>query len=259
MDDRRFDDLIRAVGGMPSRRDALRAFVAAGLAAVVAGETTEDSEAGTRRRRACRGARKCDGRCCPKRTFCCDPKRETCCADGDECCNPGHGTGSCCTRPSRCGKPYGDDGGDRVCCPPKRQFLTTTGLVRCCPPGTQALEGVTAEAGPCCPEERFCGDTCCNEGTYCADRETKTCCGESQEICDTTDKGKVCCTKGSCCKLRDGKTYCCNRPQDGCPQCKVTCCDNPEVEGAGWCCSYLDSYADKICTTENTAAHCGWP
>jgi len=220
MDGDRFDRIARAVGDMPSRRDALRALVAGAFAAAV-GEAPAEAEAAKR----CRGARRCGRRCCPKGKFCCDPERGACCAKGDGCCNPSPGTGTCCARPNRCAKPLFDDDADTVCCPEKRQWFTTTGRVRCCPAGTRSLgTGITSDDGPCCPEKKFCGDTCCADGQICADPATGRCCPEGSACATTCCPTRFCyaCVGGTCQPTCGTCQYC--DGNGGCKECGVGCC-----------------------------------
>ena len=170
MDDKRFDDFARILGGPASRRSTVRSIGGGALGAVLGLLGLADIEAGKKKgkgkgkgkdkkKKRCSGSRKCGKHCCGNGTFCCDDARKVCCANGSECCNPGSGTGSCCSSPNRCGRPYGNDAAPYECCPPERQWFTTAGLVRCCPAGTRSLgTGISSDDGPCCPEAKYCCD-----------------------------------------------------------------------------------------------------
>jgi hypothetical protein len=197
MDKAHFDELTRRLGGAISRRALARDLVAAVVALRGAVDLEADASArvGARqKKKRCPASRQCEAGCCPRRRVCCDPTSLTCCAKGDECCNVGPGTGSCCRRPNRCGVPYGQDAAPQDCCPPERQWLTTTGIVRCCPEGTRSLgTGVSTNGGPCCPDAAYCGGACCAAGSVCVDPASQRCCAPEQ-VC-----GASCCAGGDCC------------------------------------------------------------
>ena len=246
MDGERFDALVRGFGGRVPRRGALRLLAVAGPVGLLG---LADGEA---RRRKKRKKRKeppepCGAATCASGRFCCDDEREVCCANGSECCNPGPGTGSCCPSPNRCGRPYGNDAAPNECCPPERQWFTTTGLVRCCPAGTRSLgTGITSDDGPCCPEEKYCstsptGGKCCGDSApICVDRSAGRCCTEADKCgTDCCGFGRTCCN-GKCCpfgQICDGGA--CKCPS-GVRQCGDTCCHAAAVgcEGSrclNWC------------------------
>jgi hypothetical protein len=212
MDSKQFDDLTKVLGGAPSRRGFVRVF-GGGLAAIAAHFALDDSAAKRKKKKPKKGPR-CGAKRCKDGQFCCDDTRRVCCQKkGGECCNPGPGSGSCCNRPNRCGLPIDDETALRECCPPERQWFTSVGLVRCCPAGTRALEGITSDDGACCPEEKYCGETCCADGQICA--------------------GGQCCSEGAAC----GSTCCLTEWCMGCVggTCQDTCGHCQFCNGAGSC------------------------
>jgi hypothetical protein len=75
------------------------------------------------------------------------------------------GSGLCCQAPNGCAR-EGDlnganvPGRGNVCCPPARQAADHGA---CCPPGSTAHKVSLVGVGiplACCPNDRFCGDTC---------------------------------------------------------------------------------------------------
>jgi hypothetical protein len=235
MDDSRFDELTKGLGAA-SRRSLVAAAGAAALAALFGREGVDEAVA-RRKKRKGKGKNKkkdrgvpepCGGETvCTAGSFCCDDQQELCCAPGSECCNPGAGTGSCCPSPNRCGRPWGNDNAPFECCPPERQWFTYTGIVRCCPEGTRSLgTGITSDDGPCCPEEKYCGQfECCGDlAPICVNQSTGRCCTEADK-CGTDCCGfnQPCCN-GRCCsfgQICDGGA--CKCPS-GVLQCGDTCC-----------------------------------
>lgn len=225
MDGNRFDSLARALWVALSRRGIMRAL-GAGSAALVAPFARIDADAkskkGKRRRKKKhkKKGERCGRKRCKKSQFCCDDNRNVCCKKrGGECCNVGPGSGSCCNAPGRCGQPVFDDAAPAECCPPDRQWLTAVGLVRCCPEGTRALKGISATFGPCCPEERFCGNNnCCPDGFACTGG---FCCAEAN-VC-----GNECCSKQTCRQCNGGVCeYMCG-PNEFCIQGVCDDCGGP--------------------------------
>ncbi|MGH2615267.1 MAG: hypothetical protein ACRDJC_08515 [Thermomicrobiales bacterium] len=242
MEGQRFDELTRLVGEPGSRRAAMRALGGSVLGVVLGLGGLAGLEAKKKKRKK-KGKKKkqrpepCGAVICPVGQFCCDPTDGTCCAKGDSCCNPEPGSGTCCPSPSRCGRPWGNDSAPFECCPPDRQFLTSVDLVRCCPAGTRAIQDFPVEDGPCCPEERICGATCCPEGQSCANEATgeccseaatcgDTCCSEQTPVCVDPATGR-CCTEATAC----GNTCCLTDFCFGCADdtCQWTC------GGCQWC------------------------
>jgi hypothetical protein len=293
MDADRFDALSRSLIEAPSRRSALRLLAGSALGGALGWLGHEAAEAGKKKRKKRKkgedkggggGSKKkkkkknrnqeqppppepCGPASCSSGTFCCDDARGICCADGSECCNIGPGTGSCCSPPNRCGKPWGNDAAPWECCPPERQWFTNTGLVRCCPTGTRSLgTGITSDDGPCCPEEKYCsqsltGGACCPDlAPICTDRATERCCTEEGRCGDTccappfseccngkcrhadlgpwTPCGDSCCLGGKSCCTNGGLAMCCD-PGDVCPapcgSLSIACC-TPESFASGHCC-----------------------
>jgi hypothetical protein len=117
MDQQRFDDLIRSLSSVPSRRDVLRGITGIGLGALLWPDAAEASTGCTRKRRKkCRRAgKKClsNGSCaivcttsqdCPSTCSCSDPD-----VDGAQHCIVGPldvtvlcGTTNACPRGSHC-------------------------------------------------------------------------------------------------------------------------------------------------------------
>jgi hypothetical protein len=238
MDDKRFDALAKFVGEPTTRRSTVHSLIGGAFGVVLGLLGLAESEAKKnkgkdkgKKKKRCSGGRKCGKNCCGKSQFCCDDARKVCCPDGAECCNPGSGTGSCCPAPNRCGKPWGNDAAPNECCPPERQWFTTTGLVRCCPTGTRSLGmGISSDDGPCCPEEKYCsqsltGGRCCGDlAPICVDRSRGQCCAEA-DMCgtDCCGFGEECCN-GKCCpfgQICDNGTCKCPSGQN---QCGDTCC-----------------------------------
>ena len=102
MDESRFDELTKGLSA-PSRRSLVGAAGAAALA-VLFGRDGAD-EALARKKKKKKKKKKppepCGAAKCGAGQFCCDDEREVCCSNGSECCNPGPGTGSCCTSDRR--------------------------------------------------------------------------------------------------------------------------------------------------------------
>ena len=256
MDQDRFDDLARSLTTATPRRSAVRGLAGALLAGLFGWHGDQDAEAHNERekckkindkdkRQRCveqaeehkkkhkKKSERCGPATCSSGTFCCDDARGVCCASGSECCNLGPGTGSCCASPNRCGRPYGNDAAPNECCPPERQWFTATGLVRCCPAGTRSLgTGITADDGPCCPEEKFCGDTCCpNLAPICIDPATRRCCtaeGRCGSNCCSTQSGETCCGGTTCCST--GRCFDCNNGS-----CVYRCAENEFCNRNGVC------------------------
>lgn len=226
-----FDDLSRRVGTSLSRRRTLWT-----LGGVLGGllPALPDASVDARKKK---GKKKKKGeRCgpvrCSTKQFCCDDASGTCCSKkGASCCNVGPGTGTCCAGPNQCGRPIGNDAAPQECCPPERQWFTTTGLVRCCPPGKRSLgTGISSDDGPCCPEEKYCstsptGGRCCSDDApICMDRSSGRCCSEADKCgTDCCGYGETCCN-GKCCSFNqtcDGGVCKC---APGVRQCGDTCC-----------------------------------
>ncbi|MCC6314663.1 MAG: hypothetical protein IT337_11705 [Thermomicrobiales bacterium] len=236
MDPTRFDAIARVLASRPDRRSVLQAAIGGALAAALGGAS--DAEAGKKNKKRkkkksnCPQSRRCGKTCCGANKYCCNPKRGVCCAImSQSCCNVGEGTGTCCSRPNTCGKPWGKDAADSVCCPEKRQWFTTAGLVRCCPAGTVSLgRGISTNGGPCCPQASYCGNN--------------DCCGEGQVCCKhgPNDKGR-CCDKHLCL----GPGLCCA------PGAEIFCPDtNPHCAfGPRTCCKQGNIYVSCPGTTCN--------
>jgi hypothetical protein len=235
MDPSRFDQLARGLGTTPSRRGLVGALLGVVPALLGLGET----QAAT----SCPANRRCGaGKCCPKGGVCCNPNRKRCCGRTAECCNPGP-RGTCCARPNRCAKPWGNDAAPWTCCPKKRQWTTGTGRLRCCPAGTRSLgTGISSDDGPCCPEAKYCsqaptGGKCCPDAApVCVNKATGQCCTEADR-CGTEccGFGRPCCN-GKCCPFGqtcDGGTCKC---QPGVRQCGDTCCGPSAVACEGSTC-----------------------
>jgi hypothetical protein len=238
VDDKRFDEFAKLLAVPASRRATVRSVTGGALAAMLGllGRAGTDAKkkkgTGKSKKKSCSGFRKCGNKCCDKGKFCCDDARKLCCPKNAECCNIGSGTGSCCSPPNRCGKPWGNDAAPSVCCPPERQWFTATGIVRCCPSGTRSLgRGISSDDGPCCPEEKYCstaqtGGKCCPDvAPICLNRSTGQCCDEANKCgTDCCGFGSVCCN-GKCCpfgQICDGGTTC--KCPTGVMQCGDTCC-----------------------------------
>lgn len=224
MDSQQFDDLVKRFAEPASRRSSLRSMGAAAVGGVFAFAGLADAAVGKKKKKKKKKKKgeRCGARTCAKSQFCCDDTSQLCCTKGGECCNPGSGTGSCCDAPNRCGLPFGNDSAPRECCPPERQWFTSVGLVRCCPPGERAIKGITSDDGACCPEAKFCGDTCCADGLVCSDPDTGRCCAEG------TACGLICCNQNQVCTQPCGATK-----AACCPRTNPNCCPPCPPEGCG--------------------------
>jgi len=230
MDGRTFDAWLRSL--TESRRSLLGGLLVAAAGWNVVAHAADAKHKGKGKKHKKKHQQEtCGHTACAAGQHCCDDQRGLCCSGGAECCNPGAGTGSCCAEPNRCGQPWGNDAAPSECCPPERQWFTSTGLVRCCPAGTRSLgTGISSDDGPCCPEQKYCsqaptGGTCCGDlAPVCVDRSTGQCCTEAATCgTDCCGFGEVCCN-GTCCtfgKICDGGT--CKCPA-GVRECAGTCC-----------------------------------
>lgn len=273
MDGPNFDDLSRRVGASLSRR---RAFWTLGgglgsLLPLLPGALTEAGKKKKKRKK--KKGEKCGPVRCSLKQFCCDDLRGVCCTKKRAaCCNAAPGTGSCCSKPNDCGKPWGNTSAPDECCPPQRQWFTRTGEMLCCPEGTRSLgTGITSDDGPCCPEEKYCsteptGGKCCGDlAPVCLDKSTGRCCTEDAACGDTccsgmfgdccggqcrlsemgpwTECGNLCCPRDQTCCSNGGQTICCD-PGDVCPApcppgLPIACC-TPAAYANGQCCDNGD-------------------
>jgi hypothetical protein len=229
MDSHRFDELTRALTNALSRR-GLMVGAGGALGGLLGQANPFDAAA------ACKGLRKCGKHCCRKGQFCCDAKKKLCCSKKDECCNVDEPEAICCSRPRRCGKPFGNENAPWECCPPRRQWFTHTGRVRCCPDGTRSLgTDISSDDGPCCPEEKYCseeptGGKCCPDvAPVCIDRRSGQCCTDEARC------GKNCCSGAfsDCCNDQcrfsdSGPWTACADGKSCCPA-GQTCCDGGPV------------------------------
>ena len=240
MESSRFDDLVRRLSAAPTRRDALRGVAAAALASLPGRSAADVAEAGRRRKRKrnrCTEELRCGSDCCGRGRFCCFPDSDLCCADGTWCCPLATGY-ACCAAGESCSHPWGDDV-TNVCCPSERQWHTATDEIRCCPPGTIALDGITTDDAPCCPVEKMCGTTCCGDlAPVCIDPARERCCTESGACGNECCVGGATCCGGECC-FTDRCHECqggtcvdtCNGPGDWCDRNGI--CQNCGEYGCG--------------------------
>lgn len=227
MDDRRFDDLTRALVNPSSRRGALR-LLAGALAALPL--LRPDGAA------ACAPpGGKCNpnrpGKCCSGK---CSPKGTCLCTKASQCPRPPACKKAVCTGTGKCttqNKPAGagcDDGdpctvddtcdGNGVCEPGTP--MQCNGGKQCvngnceCPTGQGDCEG-TGICGPLGSDPNYCG-SCTNK---C---KTDQICRNGQCVCDGTRCGDGCqCSPGKVCQ--NGECVC-----DG-TSCRNGCvCENPE-------------------------------
>jgi hypothetical protein len=246
VDPRQFDNVIRDLGTLPSRRGILAALaggllMAAGLepagaergkhrgqrrkhrdrdahghvAAQKGGKNGGKGKKNKNKKKSPPRPSRCQGHSdCPSGTLCCRgtcqiPGPGTCCATNDHC---GYSLGSCLV----C------DGGRCVPAPDGRECR---GCKRCkggacaepnpdalcggvCCPEHQVCTGIFLKK--CCPVAKACGNDCCETDETC-DPGTRECC----KSC-----GSVCC---------DPDTHVCRNPQtdDCCPRCEnERCCGN---------------------------------
>ena len=269
MEDSRFDALTKRLGAA-SRRGLVGAAGVTALAALFGQEIEKEalSKGKGKRKKGKKGKKKkrkpgepCGGETvCTGGRFCCDDERELCCNPGDSCCNIGPGTGSCCSPPNRCGRPWGNDNAPFECCPPEQQWVTSVGLVRCCPDGTEAIQNFPVTTGPCCPEDSVCGDTCCPEDRpVCVDPVMGTCCTEDNACGDSCCQGLFgdCCN-GECRNSEFGPWHDCG---DFCCWAETTCCGSGNN---GICCNEglvcatpCGDLPHACCTPESLAnGHC---
>jgi hypothetical protein len=240
VDANRFDAITRSLSTALPRRTAV-VGLAAGLLRLAAEASVV---AGKGKKKPKKKGERCGKTTCPRGGLCCDPAKGRCCAKGESCCNPGEETGTCCSARNRCGKPWGDETAPQECCPPQRQFLTSRNLVRCCPEGTRAIQHFPVSVGPCCPEERVCGDTCCAADTpVCVDPEQGRCCTE-QGACDTTCCSGLFgdCCEGKCLFSESGPWHSCG---DFCCPAGKTCCGTAAIPV---CCDAETQVCVQNCT-----------
>jgi hypothetical protein len=164
MDETRFDNLTRTLQRLASRRAALKAAGASGLAASLA-VLGRDAEAKKKKKNKKKGP-KCAGNFLG-------------CANNASCCSQ-----NCCTTL---------DNSDRFC-------VSKVDII-CCPPEIRG--GCDPEFPTCCPpdsfEEGFCcrpGRTCCEDSDgfgYCCPPETPVCCEDDEGFgsCCEADSNRV--------------------------------------------------------------------
>ncbi len=174
MDDRRFDQLSRALASGRSRRHVLKGLLGIG-AATLTGEFALDSADAARRSSPTPTPTSCPGTqiwtgsacACPTGQSVCGP---ACCDTPEACCD-----GACCDAGTVCI-------GEETCCPAEAMC----GGV-CC------LNG-TCLGGSCCDAAFVCGETCCNTpGLHCCNGSCQQCCSDSD--CATTE---YCSNTGLC-------------------------------------------------------------
>ena len=107
------------------------------------------------------------------------------------------------------------------CCP-KTLVYDDNGVAKCC-----SMEGYEVKDGKCkeaCPEERQCGDYCCQGDNVC-NKETNECCNEALDYCcpsnqtATQDHGtNSCCSGTPFCQVQDYEGNCLWNSYNCCPE-----------------------------------------
>lgn len=282
MDDRRFDDLTRALTTLAPRRAAFRFLTGGTLAGVLAALGVAAQPA--RRARAshecapldycCRYCEKVDppfepGQCVfveDRYIGCCSSENTVC---GTHCCPPGQ----TCIPPDST-SPWLPGGG---CCPGDQPILCGRNCCRgsdaCCEDGACCGPPYQCEGGKCkppCPDGKFrCGEWgCCDNGKICDNGECKACpgggascgtqcCAENQtcsdnqcvDICATLRSGRTARAAQVCCAPDEQEcgTSCCRPGQRCCSgQGGPSCCN----DGDGFCCGGVCCAVDRVCVAD---------
>jgi hypothetical protein len=274
MDDNRFDDLGRALGGHGTRRGALRLLIGAALGALAgraAAETPAGAKSKGRRKGKGKGKKKgCPKKPCPqgyqrnKRTCKCECVRTTCSGgkefDVDQCrCACPRGLRECqegCVGPNECCP------GDPPCPEEPRGCCYSPGVDVCTIDGCCAeLDGKKACNNFCVDtttDRNHCGDcnVRCGSGEGCVDGEcveTSQCPG-GQQTCPGYEDGPFCARPGhSCCGDYDCNPFreCCNAAEGLCclkGRCvEGRCCPEGREVCAGKCCLFGESCCGGEC------------
>lgn len=164
------------------------------------------------------------------------------------------------TTPKRC-----DNGkGTAICVP-----ATTTccffddavvGCRQCykCGPNSKLL--------PCIgSDELRCGQICCAEGEFCADRQQPLCCTKGANYCGVigtpgsgqSGRGKgTCCPEGTKCCGNDKRTDCCG-PGQGCKDGRCTCPKDKRVKCGKDCCDKTSEHCSNGKCCPKGKKNCG--
>ncbi len=261
MDDRRFDQLVKAAASGASRRSLLKGMLGLGGAVVAGGVALERDADAAKRPTPTPTPIRCPGRQTPVGGVC------TCPGAVPNKCGP-----DCCT--GKTTDPYPRLAGHSECCDNACCFGTCYGEELCCP--TNLGAGGSGPLAEFCPGGPGSVSLCCTNGT--------SCCGGGTNQNECVDlSGDGCCSSGDC-GLSEGAcsvecvagqcipeycyegTICCqgecvsSSEFDACPTDPNGCCSREESEaccGAAGCCrGDLCNEIIGVCCSEGEQA-CG--
>jgi hypothetical protein len=231
MDDRRFDQLVKAVASGASRRSVLKGMLGLGGAALVGGAALEPGAKAARRPTPTPKPITCPGNQTPVNGVC------TCPGSAPNKCGP-----DCCT--GKVTDPYPRAANHSECCDNACCFGTCYGEELCCPTNSRSgelppLADVCSATNECCLAPDFCCniDGCCSTVCWGGDFDDDFCCpaedlcpggGTSPDLCCTGDT--TCCGAGT-----DDNTCIDLTLDDAC--CIASDCGPPAEGTCGWDCS----------------------
>lgn len=225
MEDRRFDQMVKAVASGASRRSVLKGMLGLGGAALVGGAALDPEVDAARRPTPTPKPPSCPGQQTPVggQCICQVPK-----APGPYKCGP-----DCCT--GQVTDAYPRPAGHSECCDNACCFGTCYGEELCCPTNTTAGEGdpiaSVCESGECCYLPNVCTNGVCGPPSGC---ETNEDCGDCETCNSETGQCSSLCTTDQVCGANN--ECACAPGQILCGGTCVTgvCCDATECIGADY-------------------------
>ena len=240
MDDRRFDQLVKAVASGASRRSVLKGMLGLGGTALVGSAALETGADAARRPTPTPAPARCPGRQVPIGGVC------TCPADAPFKCGPDCCTGDYDDPPA----PNHSECCDQACC-----FGTCYGEELCCPTNPRGQLPPLAEfcfgTNQCCLAPDFCCniDGCCSTVCWGGNFDDDFCC-LGDDVCPGGGTSPdICCTNNTtCCGAGTDENTCVDLSNGGC--CAVSDCGPVEEGACAWDCS--DNQCESVFCGEGT-------
>ena len=233
MDDRRFDQLVKAVASGASRRSVLKGMLGLGGAALVGSAVLEPAADAARRPTPTPKPPSCPGQQTPVggQCICQVPK-----APGPYKCGP-----DCCT--GQVTDTYPRPAGHSECCDNACCFGTCYGEELCCPTNSRSgglppLAELCSATNECCLAPDFCCtiDGCCSTLCWGGSFDDDFCCPADDLCPGGGSSSDICCTNNTtCCGAGTDENVCVDLSTGGC--CVASDCGPVEEGSCEWACS----------------------